>query len=54
MMDVQQAIALAVVAAAAALLVARYAGGRRRPKHKRCADCAGASPPRTGGKPPDR
>jgi hypothetical protein len=42
-MDVQQLIALAIVAAAAALLVLRYARGRRKPKFRECADCAAAS-----------
>jgi hypothetical protein len=43
MMDIQQVIALAVVAAAAALLVLRYARGRRKPGFKECADCVQAS-----------
>jgi hypothetical protein len=43
MMDVQQVIALALVAAAAVLLLRRYAGGRRKPKFKECADCVAAS-----------
>lgn len=42
-MDVQQIVALAVVAAAAALLVRRYVAGRRKPKFGQCADCVAAS-----------
>jgi hypothetical protein len=48
-MDVQQIIALAIVAAAAVLLLRRYAGGRRKPKFKECADCAAASAHAPGG-----
>jgi len=43
MMDVQQVIALAIVAGAAFLLVRRYVSGRRKPKFKECADCAAAT-----------
>ena len=43
MMDLQQIVALTIVAAAAALLVSRYVRARRKPKFGHCADCAAAS-----------
>lgn len=42
-MDLQQALALGIVAAAAALLAFRYLRGGRKPKFRQCADCPAAS-----------
>ena len=42
-MDIQQAIALVLVAAAVFFLVRRFIRGPSRSKSPRCADCAAAS-----------